>query len=343
MRLLVDCESVGERLFCLQITVQDSGIGISEDLKPRLFKAFEQEEGDDAFHSEGTGLGLAIAKRLVEMMDGKLVLDGSYQVGASFQVALPGVSLSEAPMQQFSAPSDLELSFRASQILIADDVPSNRELIRSMLREQPFDFIEASHGEQALELAVKHQPDLILMDIKMPKMNGIDAINMIKKQSIVIPTLALTAFAMPEEHRELELQGFDGVLVKPVNKNELLSLLGSFLGVSTSEKKQVQNQVAAFIETDSVDVSEILQTLEDDWQLRWETLQQSVELSALQDFSDDLKQLVRQCSILQFDVFIQEFDRLLQQFNLIAIPDLMAGFPILLQENIHLLKEHLKL
>ena len=123
------------------------------------------------------------------------------------------------------------LSFRPAKILIADDMESNRNLIKAYLNNQPVEFLEATNGQEAIDLALEHMPDLILMDIKMPEVDGIQATRAIKQDENLknVPIIAVSASSLQEDDTDMKLSLFDAYLTKPVRLKLLLETLSKYL------------------------------------------------------------------------------------------------------------------
>lgn len=183
----------------LKLIVEDSGIGIPDDQKTKVFGAFEQQSGQSNAKYGGTGLGLAISKKLVELMGGTISIQDAEGGGASFTVNIPDVAVSrEVKMDTIVDNSWQNLKFKKAKILIADDVDVNRELILNYLEDQDIELIQAQNGKQAIDLAKEIRPDLILMDMKMPEVDGYEASEKIRTNTTTanIPIIAITASVM---------------------------------------------------------------------------------------------------------------------------------------------------
>lgn len=214
------------------IEVSDTGIGIPESDQQRIFESFRQQSGQTSRQFEGTGLGLSISQRLCELMGGKIELESAAGVGSTFKLVFKRVEYSNEKIlheEQFSW-SDKEIIFRPSRILIVDDVDYNRDLVKSYLENYNFTIIEAENGERAVAKAIEVQPDIILMDIRMPVMNGYDATQLLKSDVVTasIPVIALTASTMSNETDKIN-QYFDGYLRKPIQRNLLFTELARHL------------------------------------------------------------------------------------------------------------------
>ena len=224
------------------VEVEDTGIGIPEDQIDNIFGAFEQTRGQKHSEFGGTGLGLSIINRLTEMMKGTISVDSQLDKGTTFRVELPDIEISE----QLSSPEKSnicyqDVTFERGSILIVDDIAFNREMIAVYLKESGFDFLYAENGQQALEQARAARPDLILLDMKMPVMDGYQTSEIIKNDPELhnIPIVAITASALKED-KEIISKLCDGFLSKPVSKPQLINELTKFLPhkCQNNERKQ---------------------------------------------------------------------------------------------------------
>ncbi|MAF10463.1 hypothetical protein CMK11_08425 [Candidatus Poribacteria bacterium] len=234
VRLAISCENPpgDDGTVDLLLDVEDTGIGVPEDQLDSIFGAFEQQEGQSHEAFGGTGLGLAISKRLVEMMPGTIHVTSEAGQGSVFHVRLPGVAADEGLQgDDDTAPVDVDLvRFAYATVLVVDDVDVNRELVKGYLAGYDLAFIEGGDGVEAVEKTRESRPDVVLLDMKMPRMNGIEATEALKADPDVsaIPIVAITASAMEAEREQMEAL-VDGYLTKPVGKVDLVTELMRFL------------------------------------------------------------------------------------------------------------------
>ncbi len=229
--ITVSCkESIkGSKIYNLQIEVKDTGIGISAKEHQKIFEAFVQQDGQSNRKYGGTGLGLAITKKLVLLMGGEILLASEEGKGATFTVKIPGIKTPKTSKAILvDAKNNKRIVFKNQTILLVEDNFSNREIIRGYCKSANLKIDEVTNGFEALAYLKKHKPDLILMDIMMPQMDGKTAAEKIKenKDYAQIPIIALTAKALefPEE-KEL----FDKYLRKPIAKRELMEAFSLFM------------------------------------------------------------------------------------------------------------------
>jgi signal transduction histidine kinase/CheY-like chemotaxis protein len=222
-----------------RFTVTDTGVGFASNEKHRLFGRFEQADGSITRRFGGSGLGLAISSQLAELMGGTLDCDGTPGEGARFWLDLPLPPAETAPeTPRTTADSDVDTEDRGDRplrVLLADDHPTNRTVVRLMLADFGVDVRTVENGREAVEAARSGAFDVILMDMQMPVMDGLDATRKIREHEAAAgldrtPVLMLTANAMPE-HREAGVRaGADGHVAKPVTATALLTALDEVLG-----------------------------------------------------------------------------------------------------------------
>jgi len=220
----------------VQVSIIDSGIGLSHAQQERIFKPFSQADDSTTRRYGGTGLGLAISKQLIERLGGQIQIESTFGVGSRFTVFLPtglhgetqlltGPPRKEESEQVRSIPQ-AELSGR---VLIVDDAIDNQKLLQFLLRKTKIQPTFADNGRQALELAKANEFDLILMDMQMPIMDGYTATRVLRERQLQVPVVALTANAMSHDIDRALLAGCTTHLAKPFSNEQLFELLHRLL------------------------------------------------------------------------------------------------------------------
>ena len=217
----------------LTLSVADTGIGIPDNQLSHIFGAFQQRNGQDSAQYGGTGLGLAITQRLVQVMGGKIDVTSELEQGSTFSVHIPKVPvLSSTTVRPPADRSDVfdRLHFNPARVLICDDVAINRELLRDFLSPWKFEILTAINGQEAVQLARHEHPDLILMDMKMPVMDGFTTCKELKSdpELAAVPILVVTASATASEESEIK-EYCEGFLHKPISRGDLISECMRFL------------------------------------------------------------------------------------------------------------------
>ena len=214
----------------LRFEVQDTGIGISKDQLERLFQPFEQV-ADPARRCGGTGLGLAISRQVVQLMGSEIYVESRLGQGSRFwfEVNLPVVNTSAAAMPLEGTVTDYDGTRR--KVLVVDDVEENRAVLTEMLGRVGFVTMEARNGIEGVEKAQAWRPDLILMDIVMPEMGGLEAARQLRRSPLMqhVPIIAISASVTENDAKQCLTAGMNAFLPKPVDFGKLLSQIAALL------------------------------------------------------------------------------------------------------------------
>jgi two-component system, sensor histidine kinase len=211
----------------LQFAVRDTGIGIPPEKIGDIFDAFTQADGSHTRRFGGTGLGLTITRRLVDLMGGRLWVESEIGQGSRFCFELP-MAAGSAPAASEGKTADMEAPLPILHVLVAEDNAVNQKVICAVLRRQGWSITLASNGEEAWRHFREGCFDLILMDVQMPEMDGLQTTRLIREEeqrrtpAERIPILALTAHASLAQHEECLAVGMDGILTKPISVPSLL-------------------------------------------------------------------------------------------------------------------------
>ncbi|MBI9069669.1 MAG: PAS domain S-box protein [Salinivirgaceae bacterium] len=208
--------------------VEDTGYGISEKNLTQIFERFAQFSPQYVSKQEGTGLVLSISKNLVTLLGGELKVESKINEGSKFYFQIPLTKAKNKPIETKKLRISPKTDLSKCTILIADDEESNYALTKRLLKHTKVTTEWAQNGLQAVEMAINNNYDLILMDIKMPEMDGIEASILIKKKKNV-PIIIQTAFAIPEVQDKAMKAGCDGFIVKPISIEIFLDLVNKYL------------------------------------------------------------------------------------------------------------------
>jgi signal transduction histidine kinase/CheY-like chemotaxis protein len=229
----------------LRIDISDTGMGMSADKVNKLFVPFMHTESAFSRRFGGTGLGIVLTQKLARLMGGDLTVASSPREGSVFTLTILANAMQEEAKPTFSAEDEkhsLEMARRAlghrKRVLVVDDHPLNRRVARIYLEPAGFIAAEAVNGQEALDRLAQDHFDLVLMDIHMPVMDGLEALRQIRGSSKSwrnIPVIAFTADAMSGDRERYSAEGMNGYICKPIEKRDLLAEIGRVLGLPQIE------------------------------------------------------------------------------------------------------------
>lgn len=224
-------KSVGEML---EFYIKDTGIGIREEDQKLIFERFRKLENDRLHLHRGTGLGLAISSQLVNLMGGSMGVVSEPEKGSTFWFTIPLIKADTEKTPYTREKSRVDMpDLTNCVILVAEDEISNFNYIDRLLHDAGAKVLHAGNGNEVLQLLDNHKNvDLILMDIKMPLMDGIETLHALRKKGILIPVIAQTAYALSEEVVKLKKEGFDEYISKPIQRESLYCAISKCLSCS---------------------------------------------------------------------------------------------------------------
>ena len=227
-RILVRAETLAASH--IRISVRDTGIGMDEAARGRIFRAFAQADGSVSRKFGGTGLGLAICKQLAELMGGELSVESTPGQGSTFTLTLPLPAVSAPPRAISPTPPPPSIRFPGVKVLVAEDNPVNMKLIRFLLEPLEVTVLAVEDGRSAYDLLASTPVDLVLMDCQMPEWDGLTATRAIRRREAEtgaprLPVIALTANAMLGYAETCRAAGMDDYLTKPIREDELAAAL----------------------------------------------------------------------------------------------------------------------
>ncbi len=236
--LRVSRESSPAKEFLLHFKVEDTGIGIEPEKLSSIFEDFSQADSSMSRRFGGTGLGLTICKHLVELMGGSISVSSSAGAGSCFEFTIRAQAAHDIQTQKKDAEEKMVSSARSMQILVAEDNLVNQKLIRMILEKHGHECIIAQNGLEAVQEFQKQRVDLILMDMQMPELDGLDATKRIRALESAandrIPIIALSANTQPEDRERCFDAGMDAFLAKPIAIRDLVRTIAEFQKNSTA-------------------------------------------------------------------------------------------------------------
>jgi signal transduction histidine kinase/CheY-like chemotaxis protein len=228
----------------IQFDIEDTGIGIAPDKQDKIFELFTQADNTTSQKYGGTGLGLAISKKLAKLLGGELTVISQPGVGSVFTITIDAGPVGEEnswnkyeraeEIQKEPQPKPIPpKKGEAKKILLAEDNPVNQQLMQVLLRKMGYEINLVENGKLAVEALEKASYDIILMDIQMPEMNGLEATRAIRQKGIKTPIVAITANALKGDREQCLEAGCDDYLSKPVDKYDLEEMINKYLQPST--------------------------------------------------------------------------------------------------------------
>jgi len=335
IRLIARTDNVDEihSKLDLLIDIEDTGVGIPEDQQNKIFQEFVQSSGQDVQKYGGTGLGLSISKRLVDLMGGELTLVSQLGKGSKFTLKMRDVAVASfVPEQEKNKGESLETSihFQPSQILIVDDIADNRNLLLALFAKTPLKIVEAENGLEAVNL-VKEKPfDLILMDIRMPVMDGYEAAQKIKKLSNV-PIVAFTASVMRDDFERLKRGNFDAYLRKPVLKADLFKELCRYLPFEEIALNEDADKSVPLTDSECESLPLLLQALEK-LNEQCDKSSDSNNMSVIKNFSTAVLEVAEQYPLPVVSQYAEQLNNAIDSFEISDIKRSLNHYPQLISE-----------
>lgn len=242
--VLINCKIMPEinRQQTLLVSVTDTGIGMDESYMKTLFQKFTQEETTTARKYGGTGLGMSISKQLIELMNGSITVESKKGVGTTITISVPFEVGTESDLQKESTVISDTSILKNKKVLLVEDNEMNRLVANAVLEPTGVIVTEAANGMEAVEALQKQQFDLILMDVQMPVMDGLEATTKIRGGiNKTIPIIALTANAIKGESDRCRAAGMNDFISKPFQEEDLIQMLCRWLDNGSSSKIKIKN------------------------------------------------------------------------------------------------------
>ncbi|MEA3443458.1 MAG: ATP-binding protein [Bacteroidota bacterium] len=216
----------------VRIFVRDTGIGIDPEKFEMIFENFKQVDESRTREHSGIGLGLAISQKIAYLLDGHIWVASKKGEGSTFYFELPRPDPASLPSIESKIAKDENLLWKEKTFLIVDDVDSSYQLLESILRKSKVKTLWAKDGEKAIGICKKENVDLVLMDIQLPNIDGLEATRQIKELYPNMPIIAQTAYFQEEDRYNIELAGCDDYIPKPIEKEILIDIINKHLDKS---------------------------------------------------------------------------------------------------------------
>ena len=344
IRLRASFEAVHADRGSLTIEVEDTGIGIPEDLAGHIFEDFNQLSAENTRRYEGTGLGLSICKRLTEKMNGRISVRSTPGKGSLFTVVLPDLPISKRQPGYTADGIYRPLVFSHSHVLVVDDVMADIELMESLLIGLGLETSHALGGRQALEMLGERKPDLILLDTRMPDMNGYAFLQTIKDDPATndIPVVAYSATIPGYKSNPLS-KLFSGHIQKPVRRHVLVAELTRHLPYSETgeEQEETRDEKRRFqLQANELpaNISEVATELESTFLPQWKKLKDQLVIFRIERFADELQAFAADQQFLALEQYAKKLSHESNTLDIESLRETMALFPYICKE----IKKHVQ-
>jgi len=323
----------------LIINIEDTGIGIAKEYHDTIFEAFKQQAGQINRQYGGTGLGLAITKRLVEKMDGQINVQSELNKGSVFTITIPNVEFNMAEFPRNNLLTiEGNIKFKNATVLVVDDIYTNIETSENFLYQLDLKVTTAENGEIALEFLKHSIPDLILLDIRMPGIDGFEVAKRIKEnpKTAHIPIIAYTASVFSSEKIEFS-KHFNGALYKPVKKSELMAVLAKHLeySIETDDNKDKDIGITEIAEKISPElqklIPEIVDELKQKFMPQWEDIKEQLVLFKIENFANNLRNFAKKYSLTLLINYSNMLIEGIEHIDLDLIKETVAKFPRIIE------------
>lgn len=309
----------------ISISVKDTGIGIAEEKLTQVFEPFIQIGSNSLSKVSGTGLGLTISKRLAKMMNGRIDLESKPGEGSDFTLHLPGTTIDDTmyEAENITSLTDKTVEFLNPLVLIAEDIETHRRLLSEYMKNVNINVVTAENGLEAIENTKRFEPDVILMDLKMPEMDGLDAATEIRTKITGrhIPIIAVTAYALNEDKEKI-LEICDSMISKPIDQNALIDELKKYLPYRLIKQAET-------VKTEQHDVAlsdEHKQYFTEKYSALVHRLIEHPELDSISQFSEDLTEDSMKFHLSEINMFSNELKQATDSLNIVKIIKLLNEF-----------------
>ncbi len=330
-----------EEYIDLVIEVEDTGIGISKDNLDLIFDSFQQQNAQLAKKYGGTGLGLAITKKLVGLMNGTIKVDSELSKGSKFRILIPDVLYLrdfERANYRLHIKTD-SIVFDQAKVLVIDDIKHNRDLISDALSQTPLEVNLADSGQNGYNLALKLVPDIIIVDIRMPGMDGFEFLKKIKAARKLrhIPVIAYSASVLKSEKEKIFQSKFTGFLMKPVQLAELYIELMNNLSYTITEEEKPETDDPGKDESPDVEIKnyeKLMSSLTQEMTATWETFSKRQPRNEVRQFATKLQELGKEHNTEELADYGMKLTSASDNLEIETMLQLLRRFPLLV-DSLH--------
>lgn len=337
---------IQRNLATINISIKDTGIGIKNDEKINIFDSFRQQQGQSYRRYEGSGLGLTITKKLTEMMGGKISVESELNEGSIFTITIPNVNISKSidNKEIYDLLENKEVIFKKSSILIIDDNEVDRHLFKESINSESLVFYEASIGENGIRKAIELTPNIIVIDLMLPQIDGWEICKSLKSNTETknIPIIALSSMPKTNNKKLIE-QGFSGYITKPFSKKKIISELINFLEYDTINKQYENIQTDKFsLSDDLVNLSindenrnkfpEIISNLENTFVSLYDNLLKTSKINDIESFAKEIIIFGEKNNIKILKLYGVELSKYVDSFDIENMNKTIDVFPKILKK-----------
>ncbi len=325
IKLSATISSLQEKQVDLMISVEDTGIGIAEEDQTRIFDVFTQQTGQHLKKYGGTGLGLTITKRLTGLMNGQIKVESSKGVGSTFKIILKSVGISSMEVAAIENEENNinDIQFDKASVLVVDDIKSNRDLLCELLKKLNLECTTAEDGQTAVMLAEEIKPDLVIMDIRMPVMDGYQANQKLKEnpKTVDIPVIALTASVMHTDKLQAAESGFESFLTKPIKIKKFLKVLSKYLTYTTKNKEERREVILSMDLVDCIieQPAKLIIELENEILPLFQIQKRAMVMEDIGEFAEKLQDMGEAHNVQALISYAAELYNDLKLFDVLAI------------------------
>jgi signal transduction histidine kinase/CheY-like chemotaxis protein len=318
----------------LLIKVEDTGIGIEKSEIYKIFKPFEQVN-----NITGTGLGLSIAKEIVCKMGGDISVESKLGEGSVFNILLNNIKIDTSKNNKIAdikinkLKEENKIELNGVKILIADDIEDNRNLLKEYLAGTESNIIETVNGREVLDVLNETMPDIIILDYKMPVLDGVETIKEIRKKNIEIPIIVLSASALPETEFNAKRAGCNQFLRKPISKKEFIANLIEYLPTKLTCYNTKKPETEKLLDDFQINVpKEMMNELVENFLHEWEEIKDSFVITKYRDFIKKLDMLSEKYKSSSCKKWIDEISIELDSFRLNQVKEKFSEFDKLVEQ-----------
>lgn len=315
----------------LMIQIKDSGIGIKPEFISEIFDSFSQQEDQITRKYGGSGLGLAITKRLIELMNGTLLVESQPDIGSTFTIVFNSILWLDK-VEQKSPPIKKEIrkeNFQASKVLIVDDIKENRDYLIGAFSNTKISVGIAEDGIHALQTINDFKPDLIITDIYMPKMDGFELCEALRNSESFkeMPIIGISASVIQIPQKKLKSAALDAFITKPFTLKQLYKVLSKYLPYEEQRKSSVKTKNKPIQNWDEASLI-LKSSISDEWQ----DLVEKQPIKEVEAFSYSVGSVAKKYKIDELAEYSKSLQESINSFNIDNMLQLLRNYPKLINE-----------